>query len=255
VATEVATSLTFAPAAFTNIVVQGSSANEGVFITAALTKPITFNGQTGADTITIGSGGSVSFSADAAAMSASLDFVILSGGSATFSADQHLNNLIVSGAASLMGGPGRVIVARSISVAGSIDLHDNNLVIDYPDGGESPLGSWNGSAYTGVSALVAGGKIITSLEDTLHTLGVTEASGGTFFDESVDASAVIVKFTYAGDATLDGKLNIDDYTRIDFGIAAGIDGWSNGDFNRDGKINIDDYVILDGNLTVQGPPI
>src|SRR5262249_47438534 len=59
----------------------------------------------------------------------------------------------------------------------------------------------------------------------------------------------------AGDANLDGKLNIDDYVRIDTGIAAHTTGWSNGDFNYDGKINIDDYVILDGNIGTQGPPL
>ena len=57
--------------------------------------------------------------------------------------------------------------------------------------------------------------------------------------------------TYPGDASLDGKLNIDDYVKIDQGIANGYTGWANGDFNYDGKIDIDDYVILDGNLPNQ----
>jgi hypothetical protein len=66
------------------------------------------------------------------------------------------------------------------------------------------------------------------------------------------ASAVLVAYTYGGDSNLDGRVNIDDYTKIDTGIAAGISGWSNGDFNYDGKINIDDYTIIDANIGIQG---
>jgi len=71
----------------------------------------------------------------------------------------------------------------------------------------------------------------------------------------VDGTAVLVKFTYAGDATLDGKINIDDYTRIDTGIANGLTSWSNGDFNYDGKINIDDYTIIDANVPQASAPL
>jgi hypothetical protein len=62
-------------------------------------------------------------------------------------------------------------------------------------------------------------------------------------------------YTYAGDATLDGKINVDDYGQIDFNVnLAGVDGWYNGDFNYDGKINVDDYGIIDFNVAIQGAP-
>jgi hypothetical protein len=58
--------------------------------------------------------------------------------------------------------------------------------------------------------------------------------------------------TYGGDANLDGKINIDDYVRIDQGISGGLTGWSNGDFNYDGKVNIDDYTtVIDANIGIQ----
>ena len=61
-------------------------------------------------------------------------------------------------------------------------------------------------------------------------------------------------YTYGGDATLDGKINVDDYIRIDTGIAGNLTGWSNGDFNYDGKVNIDDYTgFIDANIGIQGP--
>src|SRR5438552_17820659 len=61
-------------------------------------------------------------------------------------------------------------------------------------------------------------------------------------------------YTYGGDATLDGKINADDYGRIDFNVGLGSSGWFNGDFNYDGKINVDDYGIIDFNVGIQGPP-
>jgi len=56
-------------------------------------------------------------------------------------------------------------------------------------------------------------------------------------------------YTYGGDANLDGKLNVDDYIKIDSGIASNLTGWVNGDFNYDGKVNIDDYTtVIDANI-------
>ena len=61
-------------------------------------------------------------------------------------------------------------------------------------------------------------------------------------------------YTYGGDADLDGRINVDDYGRIDFNVAIGTSGWFNGDFNYDGKINVDDYGIIDFNIGIQGAP-
>src|SRR5207253_2882119 len=70
--------------------------------------------------------------------------------------------------------------------------------------------------------------------------------------QTITGSDVLVMYTYGGDANLDGKINIDDYIRIDNGIASGLTGWTNGDFNYDGKINIDDYTsFIDANIGTQ----
>lgn len=49
----------------------------------------------------------------------------------------------------------------------------------------------------------------------------------------------------AGDSDGNGKINFDDYARIDNGFNNHLTGFSNGDFNYDGKINFDDYAIID----------
>src|SRR4051812_32882204 len=99
---------------------------------------------------------------------------------------------------------------------------------------------------------------------TYTTLGValasdvrptTATSTSTWGGQTITGGDTLVMYTYGGDATLDGKINIDDYVRIDNGSAAGMTGWSNGDFNYDGKINIDDYTTaIDANIGIQGGP-
>src|SRR5207244_77014 len=68
----------------------------------------------------------------------------------------------------------------------------------------------------------------------------------------VTGSDTLVMYTYGGDANLDGKINVDDYGKIDFNVNLGTSGWFNGDFNYDGKINVDDYGIIDFNVGIQG---
>jgi MYXO-CTERM domain-containing protein len=70
----------------------------------------------------------------------------------------------------------------------------------------------------------------------------------------VSGTDALIMYTYGGDANLDGKINVDDYGRIDFNVNLGTAGWFNGDFNYDGKINVDDYGIIDFNVGIQGAP-
>jgi hypothetical protein len=65
-----------------------------------------------------------------------------------------------------------------------------------------------------------------------------------------------MKYTYAGDANLDGVIDGGDYGQIDNNVQiAGADGYFNGDFNYDGVIDGGDYGIIDNNIQAQGAPI
>jgi hypothetical protein len=66
---------------------------------------------------------------------------------------------------------------------------------------------------------------------------------------------VLVKYTYFGDANLDGMVNGSDYTLIDNGYNSGLSGWRNGDFNYDGVIDGDDYMLIDNAFNTQGSPL
>ena len=161
------------------------------------------------------------------------------------------------------------LVSLAIS-AGQLDLKDNKLIVT----GAAVGSTWNGAAYESVAGLVQSGYngglndgsgiITSSASGSLTTLAVAKAGdvkgiadGDTalFAGQTVHGSDTLVMYTYGGDANLDGKLNVDDYGRIDSNIGLGTAGWFNGDFNYDGKVNVDDYGIIDSNIGIQGPPI
>jgi hypothetical protein len=63
---------------------------------------------------------------------------------------------------------------------------------------------------------------------------------------------VLLKYTYFGDANLDGKVDGSDYSLIDNGYLNSLTGWFNGDFNYDGVINGSDYTLIDNSFNQQG---
>jgi autotransporter-associated beta strand protein len=157
-------------------------------------------------------------------------------------------------------------LALNLSGSYLLDLTDNKLILT------DPAGTWNGSQYTDTTGLVAtarngggwGGTTgITTTQTHATTgnytsIGVSKASDARpntvsetalWGGQTITGTDTLVMYTYGGDATLDGKINIDDYVRIDNGISAGLTGWSNGDFNYDGKVSIDDYIsYIDANI-------
>jgi hypothetical protein len=75
-------------------------------------------------------------------------------------------------------------------------------------------------------------------------LGLTDFGGLT-----VDDSAVLVKYTYVGDANLDGQVDALDYERIDLAIGnTGVFGVAQGDLNYDGNVDALDYEQVDLNI-------
>jgi autotransporter-associated beta strand protein len=153
--------------------------------------------------------------------------------------------------------------------ASRLDISNNKIVTS------SPLGTLSGgSVYTGITGLIQSGRNgnptplwdgngivttqLTATTSNLTSIGVARAddvipaSASTtvlWAGQTVTGSDTLVMYTYGGDANLDGKINIDDYVRIDRSFILGLSGWSNGDFNYDGKINIDDYTtIIDANI-------
>ena len=93
----------------------------------------------------------------------------------------------------------------------------------------------------------------------IHTLGVLEAGelrsiwpiNPHFNGEPVDGNSVLIKYTYYGDTDFNGKVDFDDYSRIDFGFNQHRTGWLNGDFDGNGQVDFDDYSLIDRAFNIQ----
>jgi hypothetical protein len=134
------------------------------------------------------------------------------------------------------------------STGGLLNLQDNDLIVqngnvtnirtELASGFNAGGGYWNGPA--GILSSQAG-------SDTrfLTTLGYRQSDGSPFDGVGTTTSDVLVKYTYYGDANLDGVVNGADYQQIDMGFGTHLTGWSNGDFNYDGVVDGSDYSLID----------
>jgi hypothetical protein len=186
---------------------------------------------------------------------------------------------IVAGAVSIAPSGGdsgtSQVTSLSIGADASLDLSNNDLVVNY-NGAGSPLGAPSGGVYSGLTGMIVTGEnngawngpgIRTSQADAqsgLTTLGIGEASAilglaagetAIWSGQSVDDTSVLVRYTYAGDANLDGFISGDDYSSIDFNVGTSAFGYVNGDFNYDGIVSGDDYSTIDFNFAAQGAPL
>jgi autotransporter-associated beta strand protein len=152
---------------------------------------------------------------------------------------------------------------------GQLDVTNNDL--DLKNGSLATItsqisegfngGTWNGSgivsstAANDISHLTALGVILNSTSSGKAIYGYGTTLG--LFDGTNPATTdVLVKYTYYGDANLDGKVDGSDYTLVDAGFnsqstAAPLTGWYNGDFNYDGKIDGSDYTLIDNAFNTQ----
>src|SRR5207253_4764415 len=114
-------------------------------------------------------------------------------------------------------------------------------------------GGWGGSGIVTTQAPATTGSFTSlGVASAAQVKNIASGATGVWAGQTVTGTDTLVMYTYGGDANLDGRINVDDYGRIDFSVGLGSTGWFNGDFNYDGKINVDDYGIIDFNIGVQG---
>jgi hypothetical protein len=146
----------------------------------------------------------------------------------------------------------------TIGPAGQLDVKGQNLVIDYA--GASPAASVIASLLSGRNGGTWHGHGIvssTAAADTNHPtalawaeasdlLGLTGSATTNWNGATVDATSLLLKYTYYGDLNFDGRVNADDYVLIDRAYARHLPAsWINGDVNYDGAIDAADYALMD----------
>ncbi len=220
--------------------------------------------KTGGGTVTLGAVNTYTGPTNVSAGTLVMTKNFLTGSSVTVSGGATMQ-LAPSGAT-----PNNVVLKTgSVSTAGGkLDLSNNKLVVTTP----GSVGTWNGTAYSGVTAQIASGYsggtwsgngIVTSqmqaaapsLLTALAVAAAGDVNKTTFGGVPVSSTDTLVMYTWTGDANLDGKVNADDYFQIDshYNQSGGpTTSWLNGDFNYDGKINGDDYVLIDAAFAAQG---
>jgi hypothetical protein len=128
------------------------------------------------------------------------------------------------------------------SPGGVLDLTNNSLVIDY----SGPAGTLVDNLRV---SLLAGRIIASSAVGQTTGLGYGDnalLSKGSFAGQTVDATSLLIKFTYFGDSDLDGDVDV-----ADLGALAThwqVDGtWTGGDFDYNGVVDVNDLGLLAGN--------
>jgi hypothetical protein len=179
-------------------------------------------------------------------------------------------NLSAGGKAVLLPGSDRVLVTQDLSIVGAgstLDLNDNDMIWDFATAADQTTVSSliaaarNGGDWLGSPGITSSSARTNASSNT--TLGVLRAGeyrsiygpGALFDGQNPDDTAVLVKYTYYGDANFSGSVNFDDYVRTDVGFNTGLTGWANGDFNYSGPVNFDDYVLIDVAFNTQSSPL
>ncbi len=219
------------------------------------------NGGSGSLTVTNG----VQLTISGATTIASGSSINVSGGSVTTGTLSNAGTLTIgtSGQLSISTatGPGMLNTISTLSISGKLDLTNTDL--DVSNGNLSTItslirsgygnGSWNGDGI--ISSTAADDTThLTTLGVILNgdTYGTATGSLGNFDGINPAATDVLVKYTYFGDANLDGQVDGSDYTKIDNGFHNRLTGWANGDFNYDGMVDGSDYTLIDNAYNTQG---
>ncbi len=197
--------------------------------------------------------GTVQLNTDAGPVSGNL--TINDAAALILNSTQHVSalNIASAGAARLTSGGSKVLVTRSLTVAGGppptgvLDLTDNDMIVDYT--GATPYTTIRGYIKAGYNAgnwLGNGVRSSTAAGLTSTGLGYAEASLlglVSFSGQPVDATSILVKYTYYGDATLDGQVDISDLGLLATSWQTAGD-WSQGDFDYSSFIDISDLGKL-----------
>jgi hypothetical protein len=69
----------------------------------------------------------------------------------------------------------------------------------------------------------------------------------------VNPSDVLVRYTYYGDANLDGTVDTTDFNDLAANFGGGGKYWSQGDFNFDGAVDTTDFNALAANFSLTLP--
>jgi fibronectin-binding autotransporter adhesin len=196
----------------------------------------------------------------------------VSAGAALITNNVRANSLTVDGSATVRsnGGTAGASKVETLALTGQLNLTNNDLVVG--TGVVADVRAQIKLGLSGVSNTAAATGITSDLMTAaVHGFGYASGSdpnrnpliggpspGGTLAGQTYDADSVLVKFTYRGDADLDGDSDLDDlgYWANSFtgdlglgSLAAPTTLWTQGDWDYDGDTDLDDLGFWSSTFT------
>ena len=210
---------------------------------------------------------------------------VYAGASALMQTSQHFQALnIKAGGSAAMDKNGTLLLAAdelNIEAGGTFDLANNAAVVHataanrdqvlqqiegYVRSARNQATIWTGTGLTS-SVAQADTTGLSGIGVILNMDSQGRPIFSTFQGEPVDTNSVLVKYTWNGDADLNGIVDGSDYFQIDKAYLLRNDpdpskvlhGWYNGDFNYDDTIDGSDYFLIDKaflshRVLIQDPP-
>ncbi|MDB5326497.1 MAG: putative Ig proteinputative calcium-binding proteinFG-GAP repeat protein, partial [Phycisphaerales bacterium] len=210
------------------------------------------------------SGAAVTVSSDLGGVggSGSVGVTVNTGASIVFNASQHLTNLIVNGFATTSPGGGKVlrVTGLAIGATAKIDLNDSDLIYDYA--GVTPqqaatrnliAPAWMGGAWIGPGITSTAAKNSVGRRTGLGYMEAADykaiyGASATFDGETIDSTAVLVKYTLYGDADFNRTVDFNDFLKLQNGFGGTNGSFAQGDFDYNGVTDFNDFLILQNNF-------
>ncbi len=251
-----------------SIAISAGSGNDTLTQTAQPSASISFGGGTGSNVLNVNAGSYTVSTQSIGGLTINDNSTVLFAAGALGSGVNAYTvaqlNLGASAVARLSSSPStndRTVVVTSelsINASAQLDMVNNDMIVrggtlatlnNLVSQGYSG-GAWNGDGI--ISSKAAG--------DTTHltAVGIIPASTATstiysnFDDQAVGTGDILMRYTYVGDANLDGKVDGSDYNLVDNGFNNGFTGWLNGDFNYSTQTDGSDYTLIDNAFNTQG---
>ncbi|HTL29399.1 MAG TPA: autotransporter-associated beta strand repeat-containing protein [Tepidisphaeraceae bacterium] len=178
---------------------------------------------------------------------------LLIGATLTTSSGMNVSNGAI---AEILAGASNLLRTGTFNtnISGKIDLNNNQAILDY--GGSSPIdnirammktgynnGSWDGNGIMSTSAAATSASGMRTSIAYAEATSLFSSFPSTFANQTIDSTTLLLVYTIAGDADMNGMVNILDFNRL--ATAFGTSGtWVKGDFNYDGTVDILDFNTL-----------
>jgi autotransporter-associated beta strand protein len=152
------------------------------------------------------------------------------------------------------------VTTLNTNTTGKFDLTNNSMVVKGMTVAQVQAeivksfnaGQWNGaSGLTSSTAAVALPAVTAIGFADNGILNRTEFKGVT----PLNATDVLVKYTYYGDSDLNGATTLDDYTLFLNGYQTAGTTWVQGDYDYNGLVTLDDFTLFLAGYQQQGAPL